>query len=290
MNSSQIKGALLEYLVRRLFVNCGFSPVKADNLYTFARGGLFFINGRGAAHDADVLMEPPIQIPFAYPTRILYECKAHKKTASLSIVRNALGLREDINEFEVVTKQSLLNRQNNKRAAYAIERRNRYFCQVGVASTARFSKPAVEFATNNKIPLLSLNWFMDPKVIKTFSQIDNSYIDSLDQRLVENIFIYLKDKKLEDRRIEDIEWEFINSDDKIGKIIKSFLEIIDFLHIGLLESGDILFLRAKNRHSIDMLNEYLNPKGKIYCENTTGIDNFIMGEGYKITFYPNPDS
>jgi len=54
-------------------------------------GGLFYVNGRGAAHDADVLMEPLVQIPFSYPSRILFECKAYDSKTTLPIVRNALG-------------------------------------------------------------------------------------------------------------------------------------------------------------------------------------------------------
>ncbi len=68
MKASNIKGALLEYLVRRLLGNCGFHPVYLDNLYTYVRGDLFYVNGRGAAHDADVLMEPTVQMPFSYPS------------------------------------------------------------------------------------------------------------------------------------------------------------------------------------------------------------------------------
>ena len=76
MKVAQFKGALFEYLVRRLLINCGFYSVQADNFYTFERNPLFFINGRGAAHDADVLMEPPIQMPFGYPTRLLFEMQS----------------------------------------------------------------------------------------------------------------------------------------------------------------------------------------------------------------------
>ena len=64
INSSSLKGALLEYIVRQILKNCGFTNVKADNLFVFQKGGLFFVNGKCAAHDADVLMEPPIQFPF----------------------------------------------------------------------------------------------------------------------------------------------------------------------------------------------------------------------------------
>lgn len=63
MTAGNIKGALLEYIVRNLLKNCGFTNVRADNLFTFERGGLFFINGKGAAHDADIIMNPPMSCP-----------------------------------------------------------------------------------------------------------------------------------------------------------------------------------------------------------------------------------
>lgn len=162
MKAGNLKGALLEYIVRQLLKSCGFTNVKADNLFSFERSGLFFINGRGAAHDADIIMNPPIQMPFAYPSQLLFECKAYGSTTKLPIVRNAAGLRNDINEFEIVTRDSLRKRQNNRRATYAVDTRTRFIYQVGVASVNDFSKPCVEYATNNKIPLLSLSWFLSP--------------------------------------------------------------------------------------------------------------------------------
>lgn len=113
MTHGQLKGTLLEYLVRRLLTNCGFTSVRPDGHYIFAQAGtgLFFVNGKGAAHDADVLMEPPIQMPFSYPSRLLFECKAYDTTVGLGVIRNALGLRYDINEFEIVTDETIHRRQ-----------------------------------------------------------------------------------------------------------------------------------------------------------------------------------
>ena len=45
MKVNNIKGALLEHLVRNLLKSCGFTTVKPDGLYTFERSGLFFVNG-----------------------------------------------------------------------------------------------------------------------------------------------------------------------------------------------------------------------------------------------------
>lgn len=246
MNESNFKGALLEFLIRKLLEKCGFFSVKPDNLYTFESGNLFFINGRGAAHDADVLMEPAVQMPFAYPARILYECKAYNNRVGLPAVRNALGLRYDINEFEVVTRESLRLRKNNKRASYAVEKRSRYQYQVGLASINGFTKPAVEFAANNKIPLIQLNWILQPQTIAAFKQIDQDYLDSLNSNVLNQIFDYLKGKE---RSTDTIPPEIISLFEPINLIISSFFRLRDTFFVGLIESGDFIILRVKNERA-----------------------------------------
>jgi hypothetical protein len=154
MSASSVKGALLEYVIRRLLMSSGFVLVKPDNLFIFKKGHLTMINGKGAAHDADVLLEPPIQIPFTYPSRINFECKAYKNNIGLPVIRNALGFRQDLNDFEITTRRQILKRKNNRRSSLAIDDRQRFLYQIGVACIESFSKPAFEFAANNKIPLL----------------------------------------------------------------------------------------------------------------------------------------
>lgn len=255
MTAGNIKGALLEYIVRNLLKNCGFTNVRADDLFTFERGGLFFINGKGAAHDADILMNPPIQMPFAYPTQLLFECKAYGTSANLPIVRNALGLRDDLNEFEIVTRDSLLRRQNNRRASYAIDTRTRFLYQVGVASVNDFSKPAVEFAANNKIPLLSLSWFLGPNAIRDFNNIDQPLIDSFNQQDIKNVYDFLKDRE---GNLYDIKYNrannFLNSDNIIGDIVTAANLTIRYSYVGLLETGDMVFLFARSRSDDNILN------------------------------------
>ena len=257
MNSSNFKGALLEYIVRRLLANCGFTPVIADDLYTFENGGLLFINGKGAAHDADVLMEPPVQMPFTYPSRVLFECKAYNSTVGLSIIRNVLGLRYDINEFEIVTKSSIDQRRDNTRATYAVEERNRYHYQVGVAAVGKFSKPAIEFAANNKISLLSLTWFFDSHTLDLFHSIDENYLESIHQTLQSKIYKYLKDGELGSNRApRHVQArDYLHRDQKIGAIITSFESVISKSYIGLIETGDLIFLFPKDSNSINQLNE-----------------------------------
>jgi hypothetical protein len=255
MRAGNIKGVLLEYIVRNLLKNCGFTNVRADNLFTFERGGLFFINGKGAAHDADVIMNPPVQMPFAYPTQLLFECKAYGTNANLPMVRNALGLRDDLNEFEIVTKDSLLRRQNNRRATYAVETRTRFHFQVGVASINDFSKPAVEFAANNKIPLLSLSWFLGPNAIRDFNYINQPLIDSFNPQDIKNVYDFLKDRE---GNLYDTKYiranDFLKSDNIIGDIVTTANATINYSFVGLLETGDMVFLFARSRSEENILN------------------------------------
>mgnify|MGYP004000942391 FL=1 len=256
MKATHIKGALLEYIVRNLLKNCGFTNVKADNMYSFERGGLFFINGKGAAHDADVIMNPPIQMPFSYPTQLIFECKAYGSTVGLPLVRNALGLRSDINDFEIVTKDSLIKRQINRRASYAIVNRRRFLFQIGVASINDFSKPAIEFAANNKIPLLSLSWFLGPRTIANFNNIDQDLIDTFNADDIENVYDFLKNRNadLYNHKYQRAH-DFLNSDNIIGDLVKFANTTIHYSYVGLLETGDMVFLFARTNRENNILNQ-----------------------------------
>ncbi|MCK9524537.1 MAG: hypothetical protein M0R49_01230 [Limnochordia bacterium] len=253
MKASQMQGALLEYIVRNIMMNCGFSPVKADGLFTYENNGLFFINGRGAAHDADVLMDPPVQMPFTYPTRVLFECKAYNKKTSLPIIRNALGLRYDINEFEIVTKDTLLSRKNNRRAQYAIEQRNRYNYQVGIACIKGFTAPAVEFATNNKIPLLSVSWLFAQSSIALFSAINQTYITGIGEDSASEVYCYFKDRSIGAEYNHIRAKQFLDHDGVLGKIISMFHGKRPSWFIGLLETGDMVFLKLQTPTYISAL-------------------------------------
>lgn len=256
MKAGNIKGALLEYIVRNLLKNCGFTNVRSDNLFSFERGGLFFINGKGSAHDADIIMNPPIQMPFTYPTQLLFECKAYGKNTKLPIVRNALGLRHDLNEFEIVTRDTLLKRQNNRRAAFAIDTRTRFLYQVGVASVNDFSKPAVEFAANNKIPLLSLSWFLGRNTINDFNKISQPLIDSLPQDDIRDLYNFLKDRQgdLKDKKYKKV-YDFLWYDNIFGDIVTEANTTIKRAYIGLLETGDMVFLFTQSLGNENILNQ-----------------------------------
>jgi hypothetical protein len=248
MSASSLKGALLEYIVRRLLINCGFTRVIPDGLMIFSRGRLTMINGKGAAHDADVLMNPPIQIPFSYPSRINFECKAYNRPIGLTIIRNALGLRYDLNEFEIVTRHHLKERQKNRRSRLAIDNRQRYNYQVGVASVENFTKPAFEFAANNKIPLISLRWFLPKNICDSFHLITDAYLGRFVKQELDELYDFLKSSSQEENFSHDRVQQSI-----FGEILNAVSDYENRISVGLLESGDFLFLIAQNRRLKDYL-------------------------------------
>jgi len=243
MSASALKGKLLEFFVRRIFFNCGFTEVIADDVYLYESHGLFFINGKGAAHDADVLMDPPVQIPFAYPFRLLFECKSYESKVRIPIVRNALGLREDINAFEIVTLDTIERRKNNRRAEYAIENRRRYFYQVGVAAVHTFTRPAVEFAANNKIPLFSLEWLLNPNTISKIDFIDNEFVGTLGPVGYRGIKKYFGDRRKDSRNYHADALNGIQRSQLLREIISEFEETLRNIYIGIIETGDLIFLK-----------------------------------------------
>ena len=114
------------------------------------------IQGLGEAHNADVLLEPPVQTPFYSQSRLLVECKNYGRKVGLDIVRSVLGLREDINHFDIVDMDELTaRRQKNRRGiVYNYER---YYYQVAIAALSGYTVPAQKFAATHRIPLLEFD-------------------------------------------------------------------------------------------------------------------------------------
>jgi hypothetical protein len=149
-------GKAFEILVKRILVNVGFSEVMSDGLYIFDGAPCQMIQGLGEAHNADVLLEPPVQTPFYSRTRLLIECKDYRMKVGLNTIRSVLGLREDINHFDIVDINELTarRRQNRHGIIYNYER---YSYQVAVASLNGYTLPAQKFAATYRIPLLEFN-------------------------------------------------------------------------------------------------------------------------------------
>ena len=70
-------------------------------------------------------------------------------------LRSALGLREDINNFEVVDFDVMRRRRANHRRSRPIYYYDRYYYQVAVASMSGFTPQAQEFVLTHRISLIS---------------------------------------------------------------------------------------------------------------------------------------
>lgn len=149
-------GKLFEIFVKRILMNIGFMEVNSDGLYVYDAAPGQMIQGLGEAHNADVLLEPPVQIPFYTMSRILVECKDYRKKVGLDVLRGAFGLREDINNFDIVDKNELNNRKNSRRTNMTYNF-TRYYYQVAVASLSGFTVPAQKFAATHRISLIEFD-------------------------------------------------------------------------------------------------------------------------------------
>lgn len=145
--------------MKRILINVGFLEVESDDLYVFDGSPGQMVQGLGEAHNADVLLEPPVQTPFFYKTRLFIECKDYSKKVGLNTVRSILGLREDINHFEMVDVDALLARKSQRRSGI-YNTYERCFYQVAIASFEGYTSQAQKFAATHRIPLIEFNKMM----------------------------------------------------------------------------------------------------------------------------------
>lgn len=287
-----MKGNILEYIVRKILYNCGFSSVESDGLYIYDNYPLQMINGKGAAHDADVLMNPPIQMPFSYPTRILYECKAYDtaRKVGLNIVRSAAGLRNDINDFEIIREEFLNARRNNNRALLAISPRKRHYYQVGVATLFDFSRPALEFAANNKIPLFSIDDLFRGTGLATSI---NNIPDNIGAQLGVTNFEFVK-RELSKKDIAEVNVsrvrELISQNELLRTCFNLIDRHIDNVFTGILESGELIFLRREGedrREERDVLgnDERSSLTVRIHWNDSDRERWYITFDGSAIRYY-----
>ena len=147
-------GKAFELFVKHILINIGFSEVSSDGIYVFDGAPGQMLKGLGEAHNADVLLDPPVQTPFYSRTRLLIECKDYKTKIGIGTVRSVLGLREDVNHFDIVDINELISRrrQNRHGVLYDYER---YSYQVAIAGINGFTHQAQKFAATYRIPLIS---------------------------------------------------------------------------------------------------------------------------------------
>lgn len=238
LRSEHIKGKLFEFFVFRLLYSCGFDPVIPDGDFVYGEMDKLMVHGLGSSHNADVLMSPPVQIPCMYPIRLLVECKCYNKRIGLPIIRNALGLRHDINAIEIVSEKILHNRSGNSTRKERIYKMNRYQYQVAVAAIDDFTQSTFPFAATHRIPLISFaKSSIFENIRKLLNEIDieakhnSGYAHEIRDRIRE---LMENPRWMVRRRFENSTFDvFCNQ----------LLELEKDMAIGLLTDGTILFLK-----------------------------------------------
>ena len=225
-------GKAFEIFVEHVLINVGFSVVAPDNLYIFNGAPGKMIQGLGAVHNADVLLEPPVQTPFYSQTRLLIECKDYSRRVGLNTVRSVIGLREDINHFDLVDIDELTARRRQNRHEL-VHNYEIYSYQVAIAALNGYTIPAQSLAATYRIPLLEFNRM--PFWREFLRLIRPGYVDDLSYRF--------NSEHNEDMAIET-------------QIINLAVEVGKHMAVAVTNSGQMLFLYCMTSEQIQFGDDY----------------------------------
>ena len=100
---SHIKGVFLEEVVIALLKTAGYQLIEsagADPTLHDGPAGVEVL-GRGGFHQLDAVADFAVRLPFSHPSRLVVEAKCYdeNRIVGLNVVRNAVGVLKDINEY-----------------------------------------------------------------------------------------------------------------------------------------------------------------------------------------------
>jgi hypothetical protein len=144
-----LRGHVLEELLARLLYDNGYrllvSEQQDPDALTRGAHGLL-VRGRGTDHQADVLGELKLPIPFSLPLRIFVEAKYRSGKADLRDVRNGHGVVHDVNEQYATATAG----------ARSVPMRRHHY-RYTLFSSAGFTRPAQQYALAQQISLIDLS-------------------------------------------------------------------------------------------------------------------------------------
>ena len=136
----QVRGMLLEEVILHFLGANGYVAIdEADRDPTLSDGpsGLR-VRGRGTLHQIDAIANYRFTPPFSHPYRLLVEAKSLDGSVGLGVIRNALGVLRDVNEY------------------WRGQEEPRFHYQYAVFTDTCFTKPAQSFGYVQDIFLLPL--------------------------------------------------------------------------------------------------------------------------------------
>jgi hypothetical protein len=155
---SALRGYVLEELLAALLKNSGYDLLvheSQDPVALVNAGNGLRVHGRGANHQADVLGQLRLRLPFMHPIRLFVEAKHRAEATGLADVRNALGVVNDVNEH-----------YSSDLADRSTPRYVRYQYRYALFSASGFTADAQRFAIAQQISLVDLRgpafaWILD---------------------------------------------------------------------------------------------------------------------------------
>ncbi len=142
-----LRGYVLEELIAYLLRNNGYhlisNPAHDRAALSGGANGLR-VRGRGAEHQADALGELTVPTPFMLPVRLFCEAKYLNHKVGLEVIRNALGVLNDVNE------------QFGSTGATTKAPMRRFQYRYSIFSASGFTSDAEAYALAQQISLIDL--------------------------------------------------------------------------------------------------------------------------------------
>lgn len=143
---NNLRGMLLEEALLYLLRKSGYTTIDnagTDPTLVNGRSGLE-VKGRGEKHQIDAIADYKASPPFCNPQRLLVEGKMYDSNypVGLPVIRNAVGVLKDINEFFY---SSDIENEPSK---------NRYHYTYGIFSASGYRTSAVRYAYAHDIYLI----------------------------------------------------------------------------------------------------------------------------------------
>lgn len=249
MNIEAFKGYILEDAISKLLSVNGYTLVKKnDNDTQEIHNGLNVI-GRGALHQADSLGQFQWTPPFIYPIRLFVEAKFRNTPASISLVREAVGIINDLNQNYSTIR--LDNHEVNL---------PRYDYRYVIFSTSGFTNPAITMALAHKIHLIDLSGFNYQSLLSSINsfaeEVFRNYNDNIENnsistttftnvRLLFRKLIYLTPEQFNNHYSNEENQDLIN----LGDRVKEIISLIGGIYFATTNTPFILALVPDNNES-----------------------------------------
>ncbi|MFS7421260.1 hypothetical protein AB6878_09035 [Carnobacterium maltaromaticum] len=284
MNIEAFKGYILEDAISKLLSVNGYTLVKKNDSDTQEIHNGLNVIGRGAFHQADSLGQFQWTPPFLYPIRLFVEAKFRNKPAGIDLVREAVGIINDLNQnFSTIR---LDNQEVNL---------PRYDYRYVIFSTGGFTNPAITMALAHKIHMIDLSGYNYQSLLNTIHSFaeevfrlyrnnikDNSISTSTSRRirLLFRELIYLTPEQFNKHHLNEKNQDLINLGNQVEKIISS----IGGIYFATTNTPSILALVPDDNYNFK-LSLRKNPTQDVAITWTSQSQEWIIkGDNFNLRF------